>query len=188
MPHTILVAVVSHDGKIADAKGEQKMLTCEPDRQHLLKQMAACDTQLYGYTTYAKFIAPLKRYRCIVATRKTASFEEIRPQHYLWNPQSVSFTDVCQRVGAHSICLLGGSEIYSLAKREGWIDELSLSYVPNINLPGGIPLFNDIPDSKLWDALDSGKLGFTPTSKGHNILPGCENFEFPLELRTYKRI
>ncbi len=171
--HTVLIAAVSADGKIADQQGDQSTLTNAADRAHLASYLRAADLLLVGRRTFEEHQAVLQRYRCVVATRSPLTFDatasktphtglwQIPNGPILWTPDLVSFPELCQHLQVTSPCIVGGSKLYTTARRAGWVDELVLTYVPDINLSGGISLFEDLPDETVWHKLSSGQVGFT---------------------------
>jgi dihydrofolate reductase len=180
--HTVLIAAVSADGKIANQQGDQSTLTNAADRAHLASYLRAADLLLVGRRTFEEHQAVLQRYRCVVATRNPLALNATAPQAahaglwqipngpILWTPDLVPLPELCQRLQASSPCIVGGSKLYTTARLEGWVDEMVLTYVPNINLRGGIPLFEDLPDETVWNKLSSGEVGFTLAEE--TSLPG----------------
>lgn len=178
----MLIAAVSADGKIADHQGDQSTLTNVADRAHLASYLRAADLLLVGRRTFEEHQAVLQRYRCVVATRGPLAFDatasktphaglwEVPDGPIFWTPDRVSFPELCQRLQVTSPCIVGGSKLYTTARHAGWVDEMVLTYVPDINLSGGISLFEDLPDATVWHKLSSGQLGFTLTDE--NPLPG----------------
>ena len=187
MVDTVLVAAVSSDGKIADVKGEQSRLTNDADRRHLRSYIQSADLLLFGRKTYEEHKTKLGKYRCVVLSNALEEIRELPEGHLLWNPKFQTLQDICERFHAKSVCILGGSNLYTFAKKKGWIDQLVLTYVPGVELKGGTPLFADLPGPEVWSALENGSLGFRADGP-HSVLPGCESMQFPFELRKYRRV
>lgn len=163
MPHSrnlwvSAVASISADGCIADANGNQDMLTNTADRLHLKAQMEKADALVVGRKTYQQFSGALKRFRCLVVSSKDTPVADLPHEHHLWNPATQSFPVIATRLGFQSLCVLGGAQVYTTFLKESLLDELILTLFPGIFLkPSGLPLFLNFPD-ELIERLNKGEL------------------------------
>jgi hypothetical protein len=124
-------AVVSADGMIADADGAR------PRQGH----------------SHAG--GPDDRHRLLVTHRTEAVTADIsREKTYLWNPAWAPF-DAAWRTLAMpngSLAVAGGTRVFGLFLAIGY-DRFELFQTPQIRLPGGRPLFPEVPTLSVEDVL-----------------------------------
>ena len=196
-PKGIAIAAVSEDGFIADSFGDQSLLTSAVDRYHLREQIKRADTLLIGHNTYQEHAHKLGQYRCVILTHGVSSLRDGGNNHFYWNPAGMGFSTLCERLNIQNLCVLGGGETYSWARREGVLNELILTKATGRFLNGGITLFDDVDPSRLWKQLDNGTLGYSLSEEpkvldakqpvAHERLSSVhEQEEFSLELRKYR--
>ncbi|NDC39719.1 MAG: hypothetical protein EBZ48_17040, partial [Proteobacteria bacterium] len=81
---TVLLAAVSADGKIADSKGDQSMLTSKADRRHLRSYMESADLLILGRRTFEKHRVALLNYHCAVITSSVDGTVHVSKNQTLW--------------------------------------------------------------------------------------------------------
>lgn len=154
------VAAISADGCIADQHGNQTILTNAADRLHLKQQMEKADALVVGRKTYQEFASALKHFRCLVASSRDLPIVDLPERHQIWNPATRSFAELASQLELHSICVLGGAQVYTTFLKESLLDELLLTISPAITLaPSGLPLFLNCAGN-IVQKLHSSELGF----------------------------
>lgn len=184
----VAVAVVSRDGCIADADGNYDALKSSADSDHLRHQIEISDALLHGRTSYEMHQKVLAKRNNVVVTSQVESLERESDNLLWWNPLGAGFDEMLTAAGVNKrLCVLGGGEIYTLARRQGWLTDLLLTAVHNVELgEQGTPLFTDIHGIQVWQQLESGDLGFRMNG-APVILPGAELSENAPLLFQYKR-
>ena len=148
-------AIVSADGMLADADGVMPPeLFIEGDQAFFergLDQMAAV---IHGRHSQEQQPRSAERLR-LVATR---SVETLTPQPsnskaLLWNPATTSFEEGLRALGVThgGIGIIGGTDIFGLFLPR--YDLFHLSHAGNVRLPGGRPVFPQVPALSPEDVL-----------------------------------
>jgi dihydrofolate reductase len=139
-------AIVSADGMIADANGAMPDCIRNDADQHFLQ--AAMDRAaaiVHGRRSHEGGPRAAKRKR-VVVTRQVPAIapDPSLPSALLWNPAGASFVQAMDAlgVGAGSIAVIGGTEVFSLFLP--LYDVFHLSRATRAKIPGGQPLFSTV--------------------------------------------
>jgi dihydrofolate reductase len=140
-------AVVSEDGMIADATGRTPdLLKFEADRRFFECGIDGVDLVVHGRHSQEEQIGSGSRRRLILTRTVAAVAADPSNEHaVLWNPAGASFEQALAALGRPDsrIAILGGTDVFGLFL--GRYDAFHLSRVPNAWLPGGRPVFPDVP-------------------------------------------
>jgi hypothetical protein len=68
------------------------------------------------------------------------------PRALLWNPAGVSFAEACRAIAVSRglVAVIGGTEVFALFLDIGY-DAFHLSRAENVRVPGGRPVFPQVP-------------------------------------------
>jgi dihydrofolate reductase len=140
-------AVVSEDGMIADASGLlPPPLIADADQRFFENGLNGVDVVVHGRNSGEQHPNSAKRHRIIV-TRNIAALapNPANPRAVLWNPAGASFEEALAALKApvRSVGVLGGTDVF-----EYFLDRYTvffLSRIAGIRLPGGRPVFSQIP-------------------------------------------
>jgi dihydrofolate reductase len=140
-------AIVSADGMLADANGVMPPeLFIEGDQaffEHGLDQMTAV---IHGRHSQEQQPRSAERPR-LVATRSVEKLapQPSNPKALLWNPATTPFEEGLRALGVTSggIGIIGGTDVFGLFLPR--YDLFHLSYAGNARLPGGRPVFPQVP-------------------------------------------
>ena len=138
-------AIVSSDGRIADAEGMMPdTLKFEADQRFFERAMDEVDAVLHGRRSHEGHPNSHIRRR-IVLTRKIAAIapDPDNPNCLLWNADGAPFEKACAALGLQSgvIAVLGGPEAYGMFLDIGY-DAFHLTRAGKVKLPGGMPVFS----------------------------------------------
>jgi len=134
------LAATSIDGKIAKRADHFSDWTSE-DKQHLRDTIAASDVIVIGNNTYKLAEDRLQKRNCIVLTSTVATIQRIHSLLTYMNPSNYPLADLINESGYKTICILGGTQIYSYCLHNNLIDELHITVEPVV-FGEGLPLFN----------------------------------------------
>jgi dihydrofolate reductase len=140
-------AIVSGDGMLADADGVMpKSLQFEADARFFERGLDAADLIVHGrHSQEQQKRAPLRR-RLILTQRIPAiGPHPSNPKALLWNPLGATFEQVLAAVGdpVRRIAVIGGPDVFGLFLDR--YDVFHLTRAPGVRLPGGVPVFPDVP-------------------------------------------
>jgi len=159
------LAIVSADGMIADADGEQPAaLLLQADQRFFHAEAAQAGVLVHGRHSgnAGRNAAPRPR---IVLTRSVTGIARDpggRPR-VLWNPAGASLEQAWDALGASgSLVVIGGTEVFGLFLEIGY-DAFHLSRADRTRLPGGRPVFPGIPPLTPDDLLARHGLKPGPT-------------------------
>ena len=97
------------------------------------------------------------RRRRLILTRRVSAIEPDpeNPMARLWNPAGASFSAACAALGVDTgtIAIIGGTEVFGLFL-DGY-DAFHLSRANKVRLPGGRPVFPQVPAQTPEDVLAS---------------------------------
>jgi hypothetical protein len=139
--------IVSADGMLADAKRVMpETLKFEGDKQFFTRALDRADLIVHGQHSHEGQSNSPHRRR-IILTRTVAGIAD-DPSNLratLWNPAGASFEAACGRAGIHSgtIAIIGGPGVFDMFMDR--YDTFWLSQAPKVRLPGGEPVFSDVP-------------------------------------------
>ena len=141
-------AVVSADGMLADR--DRKMpesLKIDADAQFFTEGLERAALVVHGRNSHEQQANSDRRRRLILSRRiaDLATHPSI-PLAKLWNPAGVSFAEACRTLGVTQgmVAVTGGAEVFRLFLDIGF-DAFHLSRVGTVRLPGGRPVFPEVP-------------------------------------------
>jgi dihydrofolate reductase len=154
------LAIVSADGMIADANGVQPpSLIVDADQRFFRQRLDAADALVHGGHS-AEGGAGAAQRRRIVLTRRiaAAALSPDNPKAVLWNPLGAPFDDAWSLLGLRPgrLAVIGGTDVFGLFLKLGY-DVFHLSRARDVHLPGGRPVFPEVPATSPEQMLaDSG--------------------------------
>ena len=140
-------AIVSDDGMLADAHGEMPAsLKIEGDQVFFEHGLDGVDVVVHGrYSREQHQHSPLRRR--LVLTRSVASIapDPSNSLARLWNPAGASLEQALDALGVTDPILgvIGGTQVFGLFLDR--YDVFYLSRAPGVRLPGGRPVFPQVP-------------------------------------------
>lgn len=140
-------AIVSRDGMIADAQGRMTdTLIIEADQAFFHAAVARARLVVHGRNSAEPGAATSSRPRLIATTRVAALAEGPSPIAWRWNPNGLPFADALERLGIDDgiVAVIGGTDVFELFLALGY-DAFFLSRSERGDLPGGRPVFRDVP-------------------------------------------
>ena len=153
-------SIVSEDGMLADAYGEMpSSLVVEPDQKFLSDSLDRIDLIVHGRNSHENQPKSPQRRRLIATHQiKTVAPAEHLTHALFWNPAGLPFEKAVEMLGVRNgtVAVLGGTEIYGLFLRR--YDMFHLSRLPGLRLPGGRPVFPQVPNWTPEDVLASSGL------------------------------
>jgi hypothetical protein len=159
-------AIVSADGMLADRSGHlPDALKIDADQRFFAAGLEGVAAVVNGrHSQEAQVNAP--RRRRLILTRKIPGVgkDPDNPMAHLWNPAGASFAQVCRAIGVDggTVAVIGGTEAFGLFLGIGY-DTFNLSRANRVRLPGGRPVFPQVPARTPEDVLAS-----------HGLKPGAQ--------------
>jgi len=158
-------AIVSEDGMLADASRVMpNSLKFEADNAFFEAALDNVDLVVHGrHSQEQQDRAPLRRR--LILTQRIADIAA-HPKNagaLLWNPLGASFEQAVAAVGApvRRVGVIGGTDVFALFLDK--FDAFHLTRAPNVQLPGGRPVFPDVPRRSPEDILaEHGLRPYTP--------------------------
>ncbi len=140
-------AIVSEDGMLADAaRIMPDSLKFEADQRFFENALDRVDVVVHGRHSQEQQTRSASRRR-VVVTRRIAAIaaHPANPRALLWNPAGASFDEVLSAFGMQqaSVGVIGGAEVFQLFLPR--YDLFCLSRAPDVFLPGGRPVFPEVP-------------------------------------------
>lgn len=141
-------AIVSIDGMLADGAGHMPdALKIDADQCQFSAGLDAADVLVHGRHSHENQPNSPRRRR-LVLTRQTAGIarDPANPNARLWNPAGASLVQACQALGveAGTVAVIGGTEVFGMFLAIGY-DAFNLSRANKVRLPGGLPVFPEVP-------------------------------------------
>src|SRR5262249_46861450 len=157
-------AIVSVDGMLADREGHMPdAIKIEADQRFFDTSLDRVAAVVHGRHSHEGQANSPRRRRLIVP-RKISGLEPHpnNPLARLWNPAGASFSAACAAldVAEGTVAIIGGTEVFGLFLDMGY-DAFHLSRANKVRLPGGRPVFPQVPDQTPEDVL-----------AGHGLRPG----------------
>ena len=157
-------AIISEDGMLATADCVMPdSLKFEADQEFFERGLDGVDVVVHGRHSQEQQARSRLRYR-LVLTRRVAGIaaHSSNARARLWNPAGASFRDALSALGAPgpNIGVIGGAEVFAL-----FLDAYDVFYLtraPGVWLPGGRPVFPEVPERAPEEVLASH--GFMPGS------------------------
>lgn len=140
-------AIVSADGMLADASGEMPpALKIEGDQRFFHGSLARADAVVHGRHSHEGGPEAAGRPRLIV-TRRIAGVapHPDNPKAVLWNPAGAPFEEAWQalKIPDGLLAVIGGTEIFGMFLDR--YDAFHLTRADHVSLPGGRPVFPEVP-------------------------------------------
>jgi dihydrofolate reductase len=153
--HIAGYAIVSEDGMLADASGVMpQSLMFKADQVFFEAALDSVDLVVHGrHSQEQQRNAPLRR-RLILTQRVTdIGPHPTNPRALLWNPLGASFEVAVAAFGVPiaRIAVIGGTDVFALFLDR--FDVFHLTRAPGAHLPGGRPVFPDVPRRRPEDVL-----------------------------------
>jgi dihydrofolate reductase len=161
MPGTLRTegfAIVSSDGMLADrARHMPDALKVEADQRFFEQSLDRVAAVVHGRHSHEGQPNSPRRRRLIL-TRSVSGIEADpgNPMARLWNPAGASFSEACAALGVKNgtIAIIGGTDVFGLFLDIGY-DAFHLSRANKARLPGGRPVFPQVPTQTPEDVLAS---------------------------------
>jgi dihydrofolate reductase len=140
-------AIVSEDGTLADAAGIMPdSLKFDADQRFFEQGLDAVDVVVHGRHSQEHLARSHLRHRLIL-TRRVAAIAPhgSNDRALLWNPAGATFDEALRALGnpGASVGVIGGTEVFVLFLDR--YDAFHLSRAPGVRLPGGRPVFPEVP-------------------------------------------
>ncbi len=141
-------AIVSADGMLANAAGVMPPeLKIEADQRFFHGSLERADAVVHGRHSHEGGPKASVRPRLIVTRRVVAiAPHPDNPKAVLWNPAGAAFEDAWGALGIPGgvLAVIGGTEIFGLFLGIGY-DAFYLTRADHVHLPGGRPVFPEVP-------------------------------------------
>ena len=154
-------AIVSTDGMLADRNGHMPAaLKIEADQRFFDTSLDRVAAVVHGRHSHEGQANSPKRRRLILTRRVSAiEADPNNPMAHLWNPAGTSFVAACATLGVESgtVAIIGGTDVFGLFLDLGY-DAFHLSRANKVSLPGGRPVFPQVPAQTPEDVLATHRL------------------------------
>lgn len=155
-------AIVSEDGMLADAdRVMPDSLKFEADARFFEAGLDGVDVVVHGRHSKERHRRSPLRHRLIMTTRVPGLVPHpTNSRGLLWNPAGASFEDAIVTLGLHNprVGVIGGTDVFGAFLDR--FDVFHLTRAPRVWLPGGRPVFPDVPRRTPEDVL--GAHGLIP--------------------------
>lgn len=168
MPYRFIgYAIVSDDGMLADASGIiPPSMVVKADQEFFMHGLDAAEALVHGRNSAEQPTSP-DRFR-LIATRQIEATATItdRPNALLWNPEGAPVEEALDDLGIEGgeIAIIGGTDIFGLFLPR--YELFHLTRAPGVALPGGRPVFPQVPAQTPESLLEAA--GLTP-GPAHNL-------------------
>lgn len=156
-------AIVSEDGMLADATRHMPdALKFEADQKFFERGLDTVDVVVHGRHSQEHFKRSPLRWRLILTTRVTSLAPHLSNAKALyWNPLGVSFDEALAAFGypIQRVGVIGGTDVFATFVDR--FDAFHLTRAPNVQLPGGRPVFPAVPARRPEEVLSE-----------HGLAPG----------------
>ena len=151
-------AIVSADGMLADQHGHMPdALKVEADQRFFDSSLDRVAAVVHGRHSH-EGQANSPRRRRLILTRRISAIEADpkNPIARFWNPRGASFAAACDALGVAegTVAIIGGTDVFGLFLGLGY-DAFHLSRANKVRLPGGRPVFPQVPAQTPEDVLAS---------------------------------
>ena len=151
-------AIVSSDGMLADRAGHMPdALKIEADQRFFATSLDRVEAVVHGRHSHEGQPNSARRRRLIL-TRRVSAIEPDPADLMarLWNPAGVSFSAACAALGVArgTVAIIGGTDVFGHFLDIGY-DAFHLSRANKVRLPGGRPVFPQVPAQTPEDVLTS---------------------------------
>ena len=163
MPHPHRIegyAIVSEDGMLANAAGVMPdALQFEADKHFFEQGLDGVDIVVHGRNSHERQPRSDSRRRLILTRQVPAIAADPSNEKVLfWNPAGASFEQALAVLGKPDgrIGIIGGTDVFAMFLDR--YDVFHLSRAPYVRLPGGRPVFPDVPTRTPEEVLASNGL------------------------------
>jgi dihydrofolate reductase len=157
-------AIVSEDGMLANAAGIMPdSLKFEADRRFFERGLDGVDVVVHGRHSHERQPRSYLRHRLIVTRQVPAiAADPSNEQALFWNPAGASFEQALAalRTPNGSVGIIGGTNVFAMFLDR--YDVFHLSRAPDVRLPGGRPVFPEVPTRTPEEVLASHGLDRGP--------------------------
>ncbi len=140
-------AIVSADGMLADAAGVMPdSLKFDADQRFFESGLDGVDVVVHGRHSHEQQRHSDLRQRLILSRKiQSLAADPSNKKTIFWNPAGASLEQALMVLDVpHSrIGVIGGTDVFSMFL--GRYDTFHLTRVSNVRLPGGRPIFSDVP-------------------------------------------
>jgi dihydrofolate reductase len=140
-------AIVSDDGMLADAAGVMPAsLKFEADQHFFEAGLDAVDVVVHGRHSHEQQPHSALRRRLILSRRIPAiAADPSNEKALIWNPAGASLEEALAALGEPNarLGIIGGTAVFGLFLDR--YDVFNLSRAPGVRLPGGRPVFPEVP-------------------------------------------
>jgi dihydrofolate reductase len=150
-------AIVSEDGMLANAAGFMPdSLKFEADQDFFERGLDRVDVVVHGRRSHERQPHSNLRRRLILTRRVPAvAADPSNEKALFWNPAGASFEQALAALGTPdgSVGVIGGTDVFGMFLDR--YDVFHLSRAPNVRLPGGRPVFPEVPTRTPEEVLAS---------------------------------
>jgi dihydrofolate reductase len=150
-------AIVSEDGMLANAAGIMpNSLKFEADQHFFERGLDGVDVVVHGRHSHEQQPHSSLRWRLIVTRQVPAiAAHPSNEKALFWNPVGASFEQALAALGAPdaSVGIIGGTDVFAMFLDR--YDVFYLSRAPDVRLPGGRPVFPEVPTRTPEEVLAS---------------------------------
>jgi len=150
-------AIVSADGMLANAQGVMPEELKVPGDQHFFADsLDRVDAVVHGRHSHENQPHSAQRRRLILTHKIPALAPDPNNTKALfWNPAGASFDTALDELGVGDgvIAIIGGTDVFGRFLNS--YDAFHLSHAPDVRLPGGRPVFPQVPARTPEDVLAS---------------------------------
>jgi hypothetical protein len=158
-------AIVSEDGMLATAdRVMPPSLMFEADQRFFEQGLDGVDVVVHGRHSQERQPHSNARHRLMLTRRVPALARNTsNPKALLWNPAGATLEEALSELGVAnaSVGVIGGPDVFALFLER--YDIFYLTRAPDVLLPGGRPVFPDVPSRTPEEVLTSHGLIPSPT-------------------------
>jgi hypothetical protein len=140
-------AIVSEDGMLANAAGIMPdSLKFDADRRFFERGLDNVDVVVHGRHSHEQQPHSYLRRRLVLSRQLPAiAADPSNEKALLWNPAGASFEEALAALGMPEgrVGVIGGPEVFGMFLDR--YDFFHLSRAPEVRLPGGRPVFREVP-------------------------------------------
>jgi dihydrofolate reductase len=140
-------AIVSEDGMLANSAGIMPdSLKFEADQHFFERALDGVDVVVHGRHSHeGQPHSHLRRRLILTRQVPTIAADPSNDKALLWNPAGASFEDALAALGTSdgSVGVIGGTDVFGMFLDR--YDVFYLSRAPGVRLPGGRPVFAEVP-------------------------------------------
>ena len=140
-------AIVSEDGMLANAQGVMpEALKFDADQRYFADGLDRVEAVIHGRHSHEQQPhSPLRHRITVTGGVKKITPDPDNPKGILWNPAINTFEEAWSALGLTnaSLGVVGGTAVFGMFLDR--YDAFHLSRVPGVRLPGGRPVFPDVP-------------------------------------------